>query len=82
MDRKFPSNGVVNVPGGVVIRADLFGASSWITHCDRAALAVADPPYGRIVSEKWDQARAAHQRAWLRGLVYFLSTWLTAEPWE
>tara|TARA_B100000949_G_scaffold228762_1_gene236754 strand:+ start:3207 stop:3983 length:777 start_codon:yes stop_codon:yes gene_type:complete len=58
MDRKFPSNGVVNVPGGVVIRADLFGASSWITHCDRAALAVADPPYGRIVSEKWDQVDA------------------------
>jgi len=59
MDRKFPSNGVVNVPGGVVIRADLFGASSWVTHCDRAALAVADIRRGwskRTTSERTPRA--------------------------
>lgn len=46
----------VEVPGGVVIRGDILDLSLWKNQLRsrRFPLVIADPPYGKILKNKWD----------------------------
>ena len=48
------------VPGGICIQADLFSQDiSWQQHAQNAMLAIADPPYGKILkNQDWDRIDA------------------------